>query len=194
MYITRISRSNPPAEFIFKSLGMILSHRSPGFLSSALLWREKSESDNLRRASADGSIFLTQIAPGQLASLKEEPSSSSTQGKTIYQNSINSLSPCAIFPTCLFPGTSFLENIREEIGALCYSLAVVILLEEPVFCNPALSYYTCFGDHITLLNTVNHILSLKNFSKHRVFTIQVRLGKMSDEKLAAVGIGSGIGH
>jgi len=129
MHIRGISRSDQPAEFIFKSQGMILSHRSPGFLSSTLMGREKSESDNLRRASADGSIFLTQMAPGQLASIKEEPSSSSTQGKTIYQTSVYSLSPCAIFPTCLFPNTSFLKNIREEIRDQCYSLAVVILLE-----------------------------------------------------------------
>ena len=44
------------------------------------------------------------------------------------------------------------------------------------------------GDHfIALTNGIDHIHPVNNFAEDGMFPIQMRLGRMRDEKLAAVG-------
>lgn len=53
------------------------------------------------------------------------------------------------------------------------------------------------GDGVDLVasdDRVDDILSLGGLSKDGVLAVEVRSGKVRDEKLRAVGVGSGVGH
>ncbi len=47
---------------------------------------------------------------------------------------------------------------------------------------------------ITLRDFVDHVLAFGDFTEDRVLAIQMWGGEVSDEELAAIGAGSGIGH
>ena len=49
-------------------------------------------------------------------------------------------------------------------------------------------------DFVALTNGVDDILPLTHFAEHRVLAVKVRRFNVRDEKLAAVGVGAGVGH
>jgi len=52
--------------------------------------------------------------------------------------------------------------------------------------------YPYYG--ITLLNCCQDIRSFDKLAEHRVLTIKVRLGGISNKKLGAIGIGASVSH
>lgn len=47
---------------------------------------------------------------------------------------------------------------------------------------------------VPLLNRVDDILPFQDFAEDAMDTVQVRSGDMRNEKLGAIGVGSGVGH
>ena len=165
---------------------MMLSHRSPGFLSSSSVWREILECDNSGGLPliVRFSRFLSIPRPVSLP--KEEPSSSSTQDR--------SLSPCAIFPFFTdFPTTSSLNSFRE--GTRLAFPRGNYLTKKRIILQATLFLLHCsLRDHITLADSVHYIYTLGYFTKDCVFSIQMRCGQVGDEKLGTICIGAGISH
>src|SRR5206468_11409907 len=56
------------------------------------------------------------------------------------------------------------------------------------------SFHSNRFDFVVLRNLVDHVLSLGDLSENGVDSVQVRLGGMTDEELAAAGVLSGVGH
>src|SRR5690606_22347278 len=50
------------------------------------------------------------------------------------------------------------------------------------------------ADVVALLDLVDRFQALDDLAEHRVLAVQPRRGHVGDEELAAVGVGSGIGH
>src|SRR5436309_15659775 len=56
------------------------------------------------------------------------------------------------------------------------------------------SFHSNRFDFVVLRNLVDHVESLRDLSENGVDSVQVRLGGMTDEELAAAGVLSGVGH
>src|SRR2546422_1198451 len=56
------------------------------------------------------------------------------------------------------------------------------------------SFHSNRFDFVVLRNLVDHVQSLRDLSENRVDSVKVRLGRMTDEELAAAGVFSGVGH
>jgi hypothetical protein len=50
------------------------------------------------------------------------------------------------------------------------------------------------GDLVTLRDFIHNILTHNHFTEDCMLAIEVRCGQVSDEKLAAIGVRSGVGH
>ena len=49
-------------------------------------------------------------------------------------------------------------------------------------------------DLVALGDFVDHVLTGDDLAEDRMFTVEMRGGKMGDEELAAVGVWAGVGH
>src|SRR3989454_169723 len=56
------------------------------------------------------------------------------------------------------------------------------------------SFHSNRFDFVVLRNLVDHVLSLGDLSENGVDSVKVRLGRMTDEELAAAGVLPGVGH
>src|SRR5438445_682047 len=56
------------------------------------------------------------------------------------------------------------------------------------------SFHSNRFDFVVLRNLVDHIQSLGDLSENSVDSVKVRLGRMTDEELAAAGVLAGVGH
>ena len=50
------------------------------------------------------------------------------------------------------------------------------------------------GDHVVLLDVVDHVHALAHLTEHRVHLVEMRLGRVADEELAAAGVLAGVRH